>query len=384
VLILGYHFAERVAETTGPGSELNTFLKWEQLAAYARADINRETGFRGTERVGRNLKEDAATLSVASRHQILSNQKLYGLWGLYTVPGRSSGLIEPGSVRLTASAQELVEGYYLPKLEEAGGSGRKAIAQMLTRETTRLDVKGSQRRLLSAVAGVLTQEFTSQERVFYEEHLVFGGLEDRTEGRQRQLVTLFQPMLKEQLFRWTPAAVRALAREGERRGEPWHALAGRLRRIAAAESVLAPASALFVYLQGCHDTETAELAKRLRRAWGSSIGTVAVDEIPALRAEMGGGDKAIGERWLAIAQAMSEGDYAGLIQLLLAQNRVVMQLRGGATAWIEEQNGRLHVRMSDERGELPEKRELPQLWRFPYFLDSLFAVARDLREGQHG
>jgi hypothetical protein len=51
ILLLGYYFAERVAAELAPGSELATFLKWEQLAAYARAYFNNDYAFRGTERV---------------------------------------------------------------------------------------------------------------------------------------------------------------------------------------------------------------------------------------------------------------------------------------------------------------------------------------------
>src|SRR5439155_24956326 len=33
--LLGYYFAARLADDLGPGTELATVLKWEQLAAYA-------------------------------------------------------------------------------------------------------------------------------------------------------------------------------------------------------------------------------------------------------------------------------------------------------------------------------------------------------------
>ena len=39
-LLLGYYLAEKVADEVGPGTELSTFLKWEQLAAYARLRLN--------------------------------------------------------------------------------------------------------------------------------------------------------------------------------------------------------------------------------------------------------------------------------------------------------------------------------------------------------
>jgi len=49
-LLLGYYFAERVSRENSRGSELETFLKWEQLEAYSRAFFNDDYEFRGTER----------------------------------------------------------------------------------------------------------------------------------------------------------------------------------------------------------------------------------------------------------------------------------------------------------------------------------------------
>src|SRR6185436_14865987 len=92
-LLLGYYFAAQLAEELGPGTELATFLKWEQLAAYSRAAANNDFEFRGTERVWKNLSEGRrVVLSANPGHQILGNQKIYGLWGLYTMPARSSAL----------------------------------------------------------------------------------------------------------------------------------------------------------------------------------------------------------------------------------------------------------------------------------------------------
>jgi hypothetical protein len=54
-LLLGLSFAERVAEHTGRVLQLVTFLKWEQIAAYARGMVNQGWTFRGTDRVRKNL-----------------------------------------------------------------------------------------------------------------------------------------------------------------------------------------------------------------------------------------------------------------------------------------------------------------------------------------
>ena len=75
--LLGYYFAERVAAELGPGTELETFLKFEQLAAYVRAEKNKDFSFRGTERVRKALSDGSRVSISAERiHQILSNQKI--------------------------------------------------------------------------------------------------------------------------------------------------------------------------------------------------------------------------------------------------------------------------------------------------------------------
>jgi len=384
IAILGHYFTEQVAEAVGPGTDLDTFLKWEQLAGYARSKINHEGGFRGVERVQQNLQEGSVALSASSRHQILSSQKLYGIWGLYTVPARSSGLLEGTPARLTSPARDLVREVYFPKLAEAGFREGKTIVDLLKKETVKLDTEAGGRRLLVAVAGLIEKRFTAREREFYRDYLLFGGPEDATEGRQRQLVELLESKLTGDKFPWSPGALRALAREAEGEGEAWGSLANYLSRIALIETVLAPASVLFIHLLGCHDATVDELAHRIRRGWGPKMTTVDMGKVLELKAELADGDDDAGKRWLDIASTMAEGQYQDLIGLLVSQNRVVMQIRGAAGAWIEIQHGRLHVRLPEERGDLPKRQALPNLWRFPYFLDSLYAVAFALKEDRHG
>src|SRR2546426_2159687 len=49
VTLLGYYFAERAAQEGSASSDLSVFLRWEQLAAYARGGGNGDWEFRGTE-----------------------------------------------------------------------------------------------------------------------------------------------------------------------------------------------------------------------------------------------------------------------------------------------------------------------------------------------
>jgi hypothetical protein len=127
-LILGYYFAERVANESPSDGDLAVFLRWEQLAAYARGGANGDWDFRGVERAKKNWNaQGRLRLGADSASQILSNQKTYGLWGLYTVPARSSGLVEGEPSRLTMAARNLVEDVYLPLWAKEGYKNADAV-----------------------------------------------------------------------------------------------------------------------------------------------------------------------------------------------------------------------------------------------------------------
>lgn len=383
-LLLGYYFAERLANELGPGTELATFLKWEQLAAYARAAANRDYAFRGTERVRKNLSEGSrVTLSADRDHQILGNQKIYGLWGLYTVPARSSGLVEGDPPRLTPPALDLVEQLYIPLLEIRSRRDLRRVYDLLAPRASRLDVSGTDRTVVEAVGRVLSRSLSEAERGFYRFHLLQGGPQDSTSGRQRQLAELLEETLDRADFAWSPAAVGALAKSARARGDQWEALAHHLDRIRICETVMAPTSTLFTHLLGLDGKGVDAVTERLRSEWGAGLRTVSPEAFAELRREIAAGDVQAGERWLGIARALSGGDYGALVDLLLEQNKVVMADRGGAP-WIERRSGELHVRFGDEYGVLPRREEIPSLWRFPYFLDSLRSVVATLREGKNG
>lgn len=383
-LLLGYYFAARISEEQGPGTELATFLKWEQLAAYSRAAANKDYGFRGTDRVRKNLSDGArVTLSADREHQILGNQKIYGLWGLYTVPARSSGLVEGDPPRLTVSALDFVQRCYIPLLEKRSRGDVRRIFELLIPRASRLDVSGAHRTVVEAVGRVLGRSLSGQEREFYRHHLLHGGPEDSTSGRQRQLAQLLEETLGRPDFAWSPAAVNDLAKSARARGDDWRALAHHLDRIRACETVMAPASALFTHLLGLDGKHVDAVTERLRAEWGAGLRSVFPAAFGELRAEAAAGDSSAGDRWVRAAVALSAGDYERLVELLIEQNKSVMAARGGAP-WIERRGDELHVRFGDEHGALPRREEIPRLWRFPYFLDSLRSVASTLREGKDG
>lgn len=377
-LLLGYHFAEVLASDS-PGSELATFLKWEQVAAYARARVNEDFGFRGTERVQKALSEGTKiAISDDQASQILANQKIYGLWGLYTVPGKSSGLLEGEPTRLTPTARDLVEGFYLPLLESSGGARViKRITEVLRQRGTRIDVAGADQRWLEAVAAVLKPKLLAKERDVFRSHLLFGGPEDRTQGRQRLLAALLAETAVNEDFSWSPRVLSDLEARAAAAGDGGHSLAGRLRRIRACEAVIAPSAAVFIHLLGMDGKPVADGAGRLQKEWGGRVALIPVDEVKELETELGGGDAATGKRWVTIAEAMAAGDYRALLELLIEQNRVVMEARGSAS-WIEVRDARFHVRFHEERGDLPRREDLATMWRHSYFLDALRAAVAQI------
>ncbi len=379
-LLLGYYFAAPFADQLGPGTELGPFLKWEQLAAYARAKINKDFEFRGTERVRKRLSESSrVTVSDDRGHQILSDQQTYGLWGLYTMPARASGLVNGDPTRLSPPAVELVEGLYLPILEEGAGKNARRIRAVLGERLSRVDTAGIDAPMTQSVGRLLRRRLLAAEREFYRRHLLYGGPQDATEGRQRQLAELLEATLGRKNFAWSPAMVGDLAKSARARGKSWHSLAHHLSRIRTSESVLAPVAGLFTHLLGLDGKDVQVVTKRLRDAWGRGLRTVDPAAFSDLRGEIAAADEPTGHRWVAIANAVATGGYGQLLELLVAQNKAVMGARGGAP-WIEQRGGKLHVRFRDEQGALPGPDEIAGAWRFPYFLDSLRSVAATLKE----
>lgn len=382
-LILGYYFAERVANEEGGDGDLGVFLRWEQLAAYARGDRNGDWDFLGVRRVKRTFNEnERIRLGIDPTAQILSNQKTYGLWGLYTVPSRASGLIHGEPTRLTPAARDLVERVYLPIFGECGFRNADAIVARLAKAKTDIDLRGADRRLVDAVAKVLAKRLFSSERAFYEEHLLLGGPEDATSGRQAILARAFEHTLEDSGWELTPVTVRQLAKQSRGQGVLGAVVEERLERIRTAELLLAPAVRLYSFLLGSDGQAIADVAKATRRHWGSGVRTIDTDRTRFLEADLSdaSGDSETSARWLRIAEALKTGEYDAALTLLMEQNSFVMNVRGGSAAWADIVDGRLRVKLKDEAvGGLPAGKDLPRFWIHPYFLGSMRAIALAVR-----
>lgn len=382
VTMLGYYFAERVAEETAVSDDLNVFLRWEQLAAYARGGGNNDWVFRGTERTKKNWNSaDRVRLGADSGSFILSDQKTYGLWGLYSVPSRSSGLVEGSPTRLTAAGRQFVEENYLPILDGKAMARGKGLVDILAKRSVELRPKDRDRVLFGSVAKVLRRKFTSAERSLYVQHLVEGGPRDSTQGGQRLLADAMKTTFDMKDWQLSPVAVSHLAKHCRATaGDTGRQVAEYLERIRVAEQLLAPCVSLFAYFLSSDNQRLDDVALSIRKQWGPGLRSVDQKALKAIEPELidASGERESARRWQAIAGALAQGDYATAITHLIDQNREVMVLRGAAAPWVEIRDGKLHVKLAAETGNLPTEEDLYTHWIHSYFLDSLRIVTKEL------
>jgi hypothetical protein len=142
--------------------------RWRRTVGRVRSSAHQ----RGATRIH---ESDRVRLGTDSTCQILGNQKIYGLWGLYSVSARASGLLDGDPPRLTASAHDLVQHVYLPIFAEAGLRDARSIVELLRSQDARLDLQERSKNsiILATVARVL-KNLRARERDTYREHLLYG------------------------------------------------------------------------------------------------------------------------------------------------------------------------------------------------------------------
>jgi hypothetical protein len=364
VTMLGYYFAGIVAEETGAGEDSNVFLRWEQLAAYARGGGNGDWKFRGTERAKKNWNEsDRIRLAADPEAMILSDQKTYGLWGLYSVPSRSSGLLEGNPARLTGEARSFVEKNYAPVIEDKLTTRGKGLGILLGDRSVVIRPKDKDRAMFDVVAKLLRNKFGAAERSFYVRHLIERDQPSATEGGQRVLANAMKTTLGFREWKLTPEGLKHLAKECRASaGETGDLVGGYLDRIRIAEQLFAPCVRLFAFLLTRDKQSLEEVAQSIRKQWRPRLTWVNPACIREFGSELAddAGDRSPALRWLEAANALAAGDYAGLIRNLLERNREVMLIRGGAGPWAEIRDQKLHVRfVAEETAALPTTAELP-------------------------
>ncbi|MCP5150368.1 MAG: hypothetical protein H6982_06395 [Chromatiales bacterium] len=374
-LLLGRYFGARLIEEgrVPPEAALDVFLRMEQLAAYARHVAHGVQGeIRGVERVRAHLQEQRGRVHIEAdrRGYILGDQKVTGLWGLYSVAARVSGWIDAGPVGIRPVARAFVEAHYLPRLEAV----RAPLTQLLARGG-RLQARVGE-PLIDAVASVLPNAFSAAEVAFYGEHLRDGlHVGGAAPGRQQRFRSLLEaetdldaPLDRAEALRLVEAA------------EPVDPdLSHRLRRIVALESALAPADALFDFVLTRHGQTPAAIAQTLRAHWGAAVPNLDPGVFRALIPEVA--EAATAEIAAEVDHcqgALARGDYALAVRAVLAWNAAVMRERSAGPWVVLDAGGRLDVRYRGAEQALPDANALSTLWRHPYFVDSLKRITRQL------
>ena len=297
---------------------------------------------------------------------ILSDQKSYGLWGLFSVSARVSKLLSDGPVGLRPEAREFVEAHYLPLLSPVLGPLERLVANGGS-----LSLK-PRSPILGALEGVLGERLSTAERQFYRKYLCDGEhCGHLPTGRQATLRRLLESHseLHGSINRDEFVAIMKAARPVD------PGLAKRIGRILVLEALLAPCDVIFALLQTRHGQPPSEVAASLAERWGGSVPNLKPaefveisDEIIALVGED------ITARMAGAQRALSVGDYRAAIEHLLAWNEIVMMHRS-ASPWVRlDDRGALEVRYRGAERELPTGEEMSSLWRSSYFVDSLKAL----------
>jgi hypothetical protein len=367
-LLLGLYYGEKVQELErGPKpSVLETFLKFEQLAGYARVKVNKDSAVRGWRRVNARLQYKRVRISTAADDQILSNQKVYGLWGLFSMPARNSELLVRGEQRLTDHTREFVERHYVPLL------GKRTL-DLLRRPAFDFDPEGRDAELAQALAKVHGR-LSAAEKTFYRDHLAWGGPVDSTQGRQKMLAEVLAAHPSEDFgyddFRIVRALV-AIRDDGE-------GLLRSLDRIDALEGLINPARVVFGYLLTQNGQQVASVVERIATAWPTPP-RLQMALLESMRSDIAAASwREAADRWLVLAHLLAARDYASYVRTLIAANTDVMQKRNGSAAWLTEEGGTLRVRSADEKENLLPVDTVENLWRSTYFINSLWSVACDV------
>ena len=377
ILLLGRFLAKRAIEDGRIGRELalDAFLRFEQIGAYVRHAAHDVGGeIRGIERVRSRLHEYRGRVPIAADPDgfILGDQRVNGLWGLFSVSARVSGLIPDGPIGLTPEATAFVERQYLPILQPVMEPLSRLVAAGGRLDTRTPDA------IFSALSRVLSVSFSRAERHFYGAYLRDGRHVTRAPpGRQQ----IFRELLADLVDLEAPTRRHDIVQLRESARSVDGQLAKRLDRIVRMEAVLAPTMALFDFMLTCHNRHLGEVAEELADRWGAAVPGVDAEHNQDLLLEVGSvWSQVIRGCFDRCQRGLAGGDYRESLLALLKWHEHVMHSRGGAS-WVRTAaDGVLDVRYRGAEQELPAGDELPELWRNAYFIDSLKAITRQLGE----
>ena len=386
-LLLGHHLASRLVQSGGvPAAEyIEPFLRFEQIAAYSRIAWAKETGdalgsIRGIRRVEARFKNGHGRVRIAADRdgQILSNQKTYGLWGLYSVAATNSGLLQPSRLSVTPRSTTFLETNVLPALDQRRWGGIDALLRMVSARECFFEPAGKDKALGRVLANLHSPEFGLADRDFYSANLI-DGKHCHPDGRQQRLwgrMEQYNKSPQKWLSPFDMVELAAISSECQASNDTLDQLIAEwLGKIRTLEHVLVPAEQVFDFVLGQRGQPVKAVARELSRRWHGAFHHLEtsrfLDVMPAVNDATG--ETETSTRLRAIGSCLWEGRFEDALRLIVQHNEHVMQRRSGG-AWVAIKNDRIEVRYSDQTGEPMDGADLPDGWRNTYFLDALKSV----------
>lgn len=375
-LILGRYLAQFLLENGDTETEpVDIFLRFEQLCAYARYKNNRNvTDIRGIERVRANFqKPKRIPIQTDTEGRLLTDQKRYGLWGLFSVPARTSQLIDDQLVGVTESAAKFIETNYIPTL--------KPIMKPLTKwlkEGGYLNTDKSKE--FEVLRSIFANGYTMQEQEFYNEYLCDAPNAQNRVKHQKLFNQLLRDCVEwdDSLGRKSFESLKAKALSLEN-----NTLACCLDQILRIEAVLAILSAAFSHLLSCDHKRISSVSADLSNKWGQSLPNIEPEKNNDLLKKIDSvypEQNDVREYFNQCQKSLADGKYSDLIEALVHWNKYISVRRGGSPWLVLGSEERLDVHYRGLDTILPSADELAFLWHNGYFVTSLHSITHQLTE----
>jgi hypothetical protein len=365
VALLGFHWANTLTMDVDKDNKQKavreTFLKYEQLAAYLRYYAG-STSIMGVTRVTERLTNDDLSevpLGIDSNAQILSDQASYGLWGLYSSALRDSGLIDGNERTLTEKGLTIVE----PMEQQLNKAMLICLLQRHTLEKSSLKSMGT--NFMKVIkASDTTERLIEALMAGSGNHALQQELWKRT-NELFKLKRLQKPNnnpLGEYIFELKKLDLS----EGLRNS---------LTNIENVERVLVALNNIFHFCQVKDGVDISEVIDAVNKQ-GYDY-TYLPDFLPVM-------DFPRREQIQQVLSALKTNQYDQAIKAILALNAAVMKQRDVAP-WVElEQGKNIKVKIKNDAFKLASNEELKQRWDYDYFVGSYLSIARSYLGAIHG
>jgi hypothetical protein len=349
VALLCCHFANQ--NLTDAELIQERYLRAEQVAAYLKLAAGAgDRGFLGITRASKNFEGDRIVLGLVAEAQLLASQAGYGLWGLYSSALEGADLISGATRRLTKKGEILVQDI----VTEFGIPNWNSFCSIAS--AAKLNKVATTNLAPMFIAAIESQ--TLRQTVV-----------------EALIATQRDCSLQSELFR---LATSYLRNNGEwtisdfcswilNHAEVTSELKTAMLRISSMDPLLNLADAVMSWLLGKNGEKLDVVAQTLQLHvqklqfgddWQKEL------ELP---------HRAFFREFQAAA---SLGDASAMIRLLMAQNKTLMNARGGA-AWIDLDGRSLAVRVKNDKPQDISKFGTPSTnWRYTYFVGSFLAIAQ--------